>query len=266
MRINDLTATEWIKHSISYFKLPMHKKGVKETLHPAAFPVDLAVRFIEMLTHVGDTVLDPFVGSGSTPVACQNLMRNSVCLDLQQKYVDMTRKRISFGLSDNKQYIYQFDSMNIIKCPYIKRDSISLMITSPPYWDMLNRSRGGSYSQHKKRKEKNLPLNYSEDVNDLGNIKDYHDYILKLFEVFNNCKPFLKRDAFLVIVIQNIFGHDKEFYTPAFDLVKLLGNVYRVRSEQIWIQPEKMAGIWGYPSTYLTNTHHHYCLVFQNNK
>ena len=64
-------------------------------LHPAPFPVDLPTNCILLTTEEGDTILDPFLGSGTTGVACKNLNRNFIGIDIDEKYIEMAKKRIS---------------------------------------------------------------------------------------------------------------------------------------------------------------------------
>ena len=63
--------------------------------HPAPFPVELAARLIKMFSFVGDTVLDPFGGTGSTAVAAIDTGRNSVSVDIEPTYVDSIADRLS---------------------------------------------------------------------------------------------------------------------------------------------------------------------------
>jgi site-specific DNA-methyltransferase (adenine-specific)/site-specific DNA-methyltransferase (cytosine-N4-specific) len=65
----------------------------KNTGHPAVFPVGLPEFFIKLFTKEGDTILDPFAGSGSTGVAAENLKRNVVLIDNKKEYVDVMRHR-----------------------------------------------------------------------------------------------------------------------------------------------------------------------------
>jgi modification methylase len=62
--------------------------------HPAPYPVELAERLIKMFSFAGDTVLDPFAGTGSTSQAAIIAGRNSISNELEQTYVDIARQRI----------------------------------------------------------------------------------------------------------------------------------------------------------------------------
>ncbi len=63
--------------------------------HSAAFPVGLPEWFIKLFTQEGDTVLDPFVGSGTTAVAAAQLGRHYVGIDINQDFVDEAKARLS---------------------------------------------------------------------------------------------------------------------------------------------------------------------------
>ena len=64
------------------------------TGHPAPYPVELAERLIRMFSFAGDTVLDPFIGTGSTSVAAIRSGRSSIGVDLEPKYLKMAEAKI----------------------------------------------------------------------------------------------------------------------------------------------------------------------------
>jgi site-specific DNA-methyltransferase (adenine-specific) len=66
----------------------------KEQVHQNQKPVDLIERCIESHSNKGDLVLDPFMGSGSTGVACKNLNRNFIGIELDEKYFEIAKERI----------------------------------------------------------------------------------------------------------------------------------------------------------------------------
>jgi len=69
--------------------------GASTKHHPAPFPTELAERLIRMFSFVGDTVLDPFLGTGTTTVAAAKWGRNSIGFEIDEHYLKMARKRIS---------------------------------------------------------------------------------------------------------------------------------------------------------------------------
>jgi site-specific DNA-methyltransferase (adenine-specific) len=70
-------------------------ESAKRVGHPAPFPVELPRRVIELNTYKGDCVLDPFMGSGQTAIACIETGRHYVGIDVDQSYVDLARARVA---------------------------------------------------------------------------------------------------------------------------------------------------------------------------
>src|SRR5438445_90597 len=80
--LNCLTAKEWIKCQLGVWQFHYSGSDIRDKdLHPATFPVALARQVISLFTHQGELVLDPFVGSGTTLVAAQELNRNALGFD-----------------------------------------------------------------------------------------------------------------------------------------------------------------------------------------
>jgi site-specific DNA-methyltransferase (adenine-specific) len=68
--------------------------GASTAGHPAPFPLELANRLVRMFSFVGDTVLDPFKGSGTTSIAAAKAGRNSVGYDIEATYLDLAEQRL----------------------------------------------------------------------------------------------------------------------------------------------------------------------------
>ncbi len=66
----------------------------KRTGHPAAFPVEIALRLVKFYSYQGNTVLDPFAGSGTVGVACKSVNRNYILIDTSDKYCKIAENRI----------------------------------------------------------------------------------------------------------------------------------------------------------------------------
>jgi site-specific DNA-methyltransferase (adenine-specific) len=84
----------WFRSSWSDIKGASTRGG-----HPAPYPVELAERLIRMFSFAGDTVLDPFLGMGSTTIAAIRSGRNSIGNEIEPKYLTLARKRITAELS-----------------------------------------------------------------------------------------------------------------------------------------------------------------------
>ena len=73
--------------------------GASTRNHPAPYPEELAVRLVRMFSFVGDTVLDPFMGSGTTTVAAANWGRNTIGVEIDPHYFKLAEDRIRYATS-----------------------------------------------------------------------------------------------------------------------------------------------------------------------
>jgi modification methylase len=69
--------------------------GTSSPKHPAPYPLEFAERLIRMFSFVGDTVLDPFMGTGTTNLACARWGRNSIGIELDADYFESARQRVA---------------------------------------------------------------------------------------------------------------------------------------------------------------------------
>jgi DNA modification methylase len=94
----ELIAYGWFgKHKMERSKAKnviYHPRPTKSKLHPTQKPVGLLRKIIPNSTKVGDFVYDPFLGSGSTAVACEHLGRKCIGIELDEMYVETTLKRL----------------------------------------------------------------------------------------------------------------------------------------------------------------------------
>jgi site-specific DNA-methyltransferase (adenine-specific) len=87
---SDITPDEFKNWTINVWNIP-HSKN---SLHPAVFPEELAIRLIKLYTFIGQTVLDPFCGIGTTGVACARLNRCFIGYDISPNYCKIAKLRI----------------------------------------------------------------------------------------------------------------------------------------------------------------------------
>jgi len=92
-----VTKQEFLEYTKSIWKFPA--ESARKVAHPAPFPVELPYRLIQLYTFEGDTVLDPFSGSGSTCIAALMSKRHYTGFDISRRYVQISRRRIREFLS-----------------------------------------------------------------------------------------------------------------------------------------------------------------------
>jgi site-specific DNA-methyltransferase (adenine-specific) len=114
----------------TYFSGHWYFAGVKQEGHIAMFPEELPARLIKMFAFVGDTVLDPFLGSGTTSMAARNLQRSSIGYEINQDFIPAIRKKLNVSQMDISGTAYSFlEDSAIIDCeeeirklPYVFKD------------------------------------------------------------------------------------------------------------------------------------------------
>ena len=157
-KLNNLTGKEWIKFTKSWFIVNPKRRTKDSVNHPGKFPEELVEKYIKFFTKKNGYVLDPFLGVGSTLIACENTQRNGIGIELSKEFSDIARSELKKIKPKKNQKVIVGDSANIDKI--FKRKNINIpkkvdfIITSPPYWNMLGESRGNVKSTHKKREEK----------------------------------------------------------------------------------------------------------------
>lgn len=102
-----LSKEEWNQYFTGHWNFP----GEKQDKHLAMFPEELPKRLIKMFSFVGDTVLDPFLGSGTTSLAAKNLNRNSIGYEINEDFLPIIKEKLGIQQS----IIFQDVSYNIIK-------------------------------------------------------------------------------------------------------------------------------------------------------
>ena len=270
-RLNDFDTKSWLKFQKSWFihNPPPRRKDVLR--HPAKFPESLAKEFIEFFTKQGQVVLDPMVGTGSTLVAALQAGRHSYGIELNPEYAELARRILSDESMVMGNEAARLISVVITGDADNIRDHVAsynippidYMITSPPYWDMLHAS--GAETQKSRRVDSQLDVFYSSNPHDLGNIRDYKEFLTRLAAIYTSLKPYLRYRAYLTIIVKNVKKRGV-IYPLAWDLAQLLGRTYTLKDERIWCQDNQRLAPYGIGNAWVSNTFHHYCLQFRNDQ
>jgi site-specific DNA-methyltransferase (adenine-specific) len=108
-----LTIEQWNQYFAGHWNIP----GEKQENHLAMFPEEIPHRLIKMFSFVGDIILDPFLGSGTTTLAAKNLERNSIGYEINAGFIPVIKERLglkekgffddkfSFELAQNREMI-----------------------------------------------------------------------------------------------------------------------------------------------------------------
>ena len=201
-----MTKEEWNQ----YFSSHWNFSGVKQSEHIAMFPEELPKRLIKMFSFSGETIFDPFLGSGTTTLAAKNLGRNSIGYEINKEFESIIKEKLNINqlsldedtiefLEDKENNNYSFD-----KLPYIFEDAHKL----DKKIDIKKNKFGSKIDNSKEKREdlfsvkevispNKILLNNGMQIKLLG-IKEKDNFtsqaINYLKEKFNKRKIYLKYD------------------------------------------------------------------------
>lgn len=266
--LNDLVAKEWIPETISVWTQrglgARHPDAQIERQHPAPFSFTDVGRLIRFFTKEGQTVLDPFVGVGSTLKACAIERRNGIGIELNPDFAELSRKRLATEVRDmftTGQRILEGDARDHL--PTIPGESVDFVVTSPPYWSILRKQ---DHKVRKERLEKGLAKDYGTDPRDLAKIERYDDFLKELAAIFGECARVLKRGKYMAIIVSDFRDKAKYIMFHA-DLAHALEPYsLEVRGLKVLYQRHKKVFPYGYPYAYVPNIHNQFILILQKPK
>ncbi len=129
--LSKMTAEEWN----TFFAGHWNFAGARQNGHIAMFPEELPKRLIKMFSFVGDTILDPFAGSGTTSLVAKTLDRNSVGYEINPEFIPIIKAKLEVDQNDFNETTYGFLEQEnnktdfqkeIEKLPYIFKDPHTL--------------------------------------------------------------------------------------------------------------------------------------------
>ncbi len=227
--------------------------------HPAVFPAEIPLRLAKLFSFYGETVLDPFAGSGTTARAVIPLGRRAVCVDQNAEYVRIIKKECS---KLRNGHATDFESLVAVcrdsrNLSFVDDDSVGLVVTSPPYWDKAN---------------------YGSSAKNLGNIGSYTSFVEATRPVFEECFRVLMPGRKICVVTANVNQHTDHgllTFPLATDFAVLLRDIGFVMVNEIIWNKNGSGGKWGsygaqrpifgsypYPPNFLFKNVHEYVLIF----
>lgn len=250
-----LTKDEWREYTKTVWQIA----NTTHASHPAVFPEEIPRRLVKLFTFYGETVLDPFAGTGTTAAAAIPLGRKAVCVEQRKSYVNIIRQEcggLRNGDPSNGDPLVAVhgDSRDL---SFLEDGTISLVVTSPPYWNKADYGKG--------------------KVN-LGNISNYRQFIEETRPVFQECFRVLQAGRKLCVVTANVnqyTDHGLLTFPLATDLGVLLRDLGFVMVNEIIWSKDGTGGRWGshgaqrpifgsypYPPNFLFKNVHEYILIF----
>jgi len=228
---------------------------------PTITPLELINRLIIMYSKVGDVVLDPFMGTGSTVVSAYMLIRKGIGFEIYKPLIDLAARRLSeveemrgpqpLSLPDaltlemdalrrdvdHEPVLVIDDARNIDK--YMAGETVELVLTAPPPFVF---GLGGTSRL---------------DPRDIGGINDYSTYLEELVKVLALARQLLRRGGFMIIIIGDV-NAGPAIFPLHVDLINMLKKLnLEVRDIFIWDKRKD------YDPKSLTGKVHEYIMIFE---
>ncbi|MDD2871347.1 MAG: DNA methyltransferase [Candidatus Gracilibacteria bacterium] len=257
-KFNDLDLNNWKEIDLdmnSLWVIPERKKGGKhDNFYHGNFIPQIPEHFIKRYTKKGGWVFDPFLGSATTAVECEELGRNIIGVDIQESLVNRAKELINSN-KINKNFILG-DSRNIQIRNIIDgllsaygQEGFDLALLHPPYDDIIK---------------------FTDNKEDLSNCESTQEFYNQFGKVLENTYSLLKKGAYCIVVIGDKyknsewiplgFGCMNEAQKTGFKLKSVI-----VKNMEGNRGKSKSGGIWKYRALnsdyYLFK--HEYILVFK---
>ncbi|UCH34053.1 MAG: site-specific DNA-methyltransferase [Armatimonadota bacterium] len=256
-RANRLDGKTWTRNSISVWSDLRKTPEELRLKHPALFPAALASRIIECFAAPGDkVVLDPFAGLGSTIIAAAQAGLEGVGVELNRDFADVALQRLAAVVGEDgpAPLLHVADARKLPQ--YVEPESVDLVITSPPYWDILTRRRSA---------DRKAIRNYGKAAADIGRITAYEDFLDALQEVFAQVFAALRPGKYCVPIVMDLRKHGR-FYPFHADLSERLESIGFIYDDMIiWDRRQEYNNLrpLGYPSVFRVNKVHEFVLIFR---
>ncbi|AIP17257.1 site-specific DNA-methyltransferase [Burkholderia pseudomallei] len=251
---SQLTKEEWKEYTKTVWSIA----NVGHSEHPAVFPEELPLRLIKLFSFWGETVLDPFGGTGTTASVALSLGRSAISVDQNERYVAIAHERCQAlperVNEDAEVQVVHGDSRDL---SFMEDGSASLIVTSPPYWDKAD---------------------YGDIHSNIGRRDTYVAFLDNMRDVFRECLRVLEPGRKICVNTANVnqfTEHGLLTFPIAADFCVILRELgFVMVNELIWSK-DKTGGRWGsanaqrpifgsypYPPNFLFKNIHEYILIF----
>jgi DNA modification methylase len=250
-----LDGKTWLRYSISIWD-DVKTSDERAYGHPAMFPRVMTDKLVEIFNRNRGLVLDPFMGSGSTMCSAYGKNMPSVGFELSGEYMNLAKKRLEViqGAPEFYPQLVSGSSLNLLQ--YVAPESVSLCVTSPPYWNILGQKRTA---------DGKTVRNYGNNPGDLGSLDRYEDFLTSLQEIFTGVHRSLQQMAYCIVVVMDI-RKKSNFYPLHMNVAAKLQQIgFTLDDIIIWDRRQEYNNLrpLGYPSVFRVNKVHEFILIFQ---
>jgi DNA modification methylase len=264
-RLNDLTGREWVYALRSVITTRYPTNGPESyghalrRMHPSPKPPQLMAELVRFFTKAGGHVLDPFAGVGGTLIACSMEGRSAVGVDLSAEYAACYAD-VCAALDLAPQPYVVADARNLAALPQVRERPFDLILTDPPYAQMLAKERTGE----RKKRGQSDPTPFTHSSADLGNLA-YWAFLEALRDILVGALPLLRPRGHLVLFTKDQQPTATHHNMLHADIVAALRDLpgLEFRGYRIWHDQSLNLYPFGYPYAFVANQMHQFILIFR---
>lgn len=267
--LNELTGAEWLYFLNSVEATAYPTSGPEayahdiRKIHPSPKPPQLMSKIVQFFTKRDAWVLDPFMGVGGTLLGCALSSRRAVGIELEPRYIEAYRHACEReGLPG--ALTIQGDSRDVVRlisetpgAPAL----FDLVLTDPPYGDMMARSQTG---EKKKRTGMGMPTPFTDNSQDLGNLS-LEEFLPQLRGIIEASTHLLKTRGYCIVFCKDLQPtpqHHNMLHADVVDeLLKIPGLSFK--GYKLWYDKTPNLYPFGYPFAFVSNQLHQFILIFR---
>lgn len=216
---NDLNLNKWkqynhlITDSIWIFE-NRDSSGAHNAKYWGNFIPQIPNQIIQRFTKKGETILDPFVGSGTTLIEARRLERNSIGIDISEEAIKLCKENLRKEKVSTNVFteIINDDCLTTDLSKVLLKHQINkvqLIILHPPYWDIIK---------------------FSDRTSDLSNTKSLEEFLFSLEKCVLNFKEYLQKNRHLVLVIGDKYMNGEWIPLGFYSMQKVLSLGFKLKS------------------------------------
>lgn len=233
MKFNDLDLSNWKELAINTDSLWLiqsrDKTGKHKNVYHGNFIPQIPNQLIQRYTKQGDTVFEPFMGSGTTLFECENLNRKYIGIDINPKMIEYVNQEMQNSKADFK--IKECNALESKKVDEIIKNPVQFVIMHPPYMDIVK---------------------FTDNKNDLSQLDTIQEFVNQFKIVCENSLKHLEKNRHFAIVIGDVYKNS-EVLPLGFYCMDMIKRNFKVKLKGTIIKNIEgnrgklgVGGIWRY--------------------
>ena len=226
MKFNDLNLTDWKNLEIDVNSLwiinERDKSGKHKNIYHGNFIPQIPRQLIQRFTNENDTVLDVFLGSGTTLYECETWNRNFIGLDINPKMIEYVDSQMQNSGFEENYFINLCDVTNENQVDIsinkgfqkLKNNKVDFIIMHPPYLDIVK---------------------FTDNENDLSKISDLNTFVKTFVKVCHNTIKYLSKDRYFAIVIGDVYKNG-EVIPASFYLMDAIKRNFKCKLKGVVVK------------------------------